>query len=481
MEGKFSEKSDIFSFGVLILEIVSGRRNSSFVDEEWSMNLLGYVRWYYLLPLVIFQLNGKLYGNQYTFYDWHLLIHCTHFRRGHCGRKAVSRSWSIHSWAPYALTMKYADASRLVFCACRNYQVIGQACPWCSGCSVGMLHFLLRSKLHFSSEGFLWMITILDRGISWRILNCKADSSLSVPLNLLFNLPTWITEVGVSHFPCLFVVNLVINLLLFLYIGLLVICGTVSVFGNWNAVCLYIWVSGYATPGNLSSCCGPVWLMPWAPCFWEVLECYLARRPELLLVWFAAAAWEGKKWFGSDNSLVSQVLNEKTQISARLLDSSNWNRSFPIAINHIHKKRETKGVQGLKISPNPSSSRQASIGNNDRSEKNHSIGWSFAPRCCNNDGIRRIDSRRERRRDKSGVARRRRQQGLSRRRRRRWHGLHSAAIATAAEAARQGLHEVAASELHGRAASFCWLPKQIMMVIFRPRCAWGSGHRFDSG
>jgi serine/threonine protein kinase len=49
MEGKFSDKSDVFSFGVLVLEIVSGRRNSSLVDDEWSMNLLGYVRWHCLL------------------------------------------------------------------------------------------------------------------------------------------------------------------------------------------------------------------------------------------------------------------------------------------------------------------------------------------------------------------------------------------------------------------------------------------------
>lgn len=32
--GKFSAKSDVFSFGVIILEIVSGQKNSGFRDGE---------------------------------------------------------------------------------------------------------------------------------------------------------------------------------------------------------------------------------------------------------------------------------------------------------------------------------------------------------------------------------------------------------------------------------------------------------------
>ncbi|WOH11733.1 hypothetical protein DCAR_0831224 [Daucus carota subsp. sativus] len=43
MEGHFSIKSDVFSFGVLLLEIISGRKNTSTFDAENSVNLIGHV------------------------------------------------------------------------------------------------------------------------------------------------------------------------------------------------------------------------------------------------------------------------------------------------------------------------------------------------------------------------------------------------------------------------------------------------------
>ena len=44
MQGLFSVKSDVFSFGVLILELVSGRKNTSFYnDEQYYLSIVGFV------------------------------------------------------------------------------------------------------------------------------------------------------------------------------------------------------------------------------------------------------------------------------------------------------------------------------------------------------------------------------------------------------------------------------------------------------
>ncbi|KAI4312369.1 hypothetical protein MLD38_037185 [Melastoma candidum] len=48
MGGFFSVKSDVFSFGVLLLEIVSGRMNSSFHLHEQGESLLTFVSGYLL-------------------------------------------------------------------------------------------------------------------------------------------------------------------------------------------------------------------------------------------------------------------------------------------------------------------------------------------------------------------------------------------------------------------------------------------------
>ena len=74
MRGLFSEKSDVFSFGVLLLKIVSGRRNTGICDEEQFLGLVGLVNLTYTIhnirkfsqflssTLVIFQ-AWKLWNN----------------------------------------------------------------------------------------------------------------------------------------------------------------------------------------------------------------------------------------------------------------------------------------------------------------------------------------------------------------------------------------------------------------------------------
>ena len=44
VDGRFSLKSDVFSFGVLVLEIISGAKNRGFSHPDHFHNLLGHVR-----------------------------------------------------------------------------------------------------------------------------------------------------------------------------------------------------------------------------------------------------------------------------------------------------------------------------------------------------------------------------------------------------------------------------------------------------
>jgi hypothetical protein len=43
IDGLFSIKSDVFSFGVLLLEIISGKKNRAHKYQERDQNLIGYV------------------------------------------------------------------------------------------------------------------------------------------------------------------------------------------------------------------------------------------------------------------------------------------------------------------------------------------------------------------------------------------------------------------------------------------------------
>jgi serine/threonine protein kinase len=46
IHGHFSVKSDVFSFGVLVLEIISGKKIGTFRNGENEENLLSYVSKY---------------------------------------------------------------------------------------------------------------------------------------------------------------------------------------------------------------------------------------------------------------------------------------------------------------------------------------------------------------------------------------------------------------------------------------------------
>ena len=79
MEGLFSVRSDMYSFGILILEIVTGQKNSSFHHMEGSLNIVGYV-------------SSTIDTALFFFPELMLTYKCPVCRPGSCGTRTRGRS-----------------------------------------------------------------------------------------------------------------------------------------------------------------------------------------------------------------------------------------------------------------------------------------------------------------------------------------------------------------------------------------------------
>lgn len=119
MDGQFSEKSDVFSFGIILLELISGRKNVALCDPNQSQNLVINVSWISRPSQIYFFISwpGHLEMN----------VSCWSFRLGSCGKKA--KAWSL--WIQHCLLVaKMRSLDLLYWASCVFKEALQIDPPW---------------------------------------------------------------------------------------------------------------------------------------------------------------------------------------------------------------------------------------------------------------------------------------------------------------------------------------------------------------
>ena len=98
VDGRFSVKSDVFSMGVLMLEIVSAMKNRKFLHPNHHHNLLGHVSGKISLSLSLSL--SLLFGG------FHEYLYCNCSRHGCYGRRAGPWNYHIHVWRIHIQELK---------------------------------------------------------------------------------------------------------------------------------------------------------------------------------------------------------------------------------------------------------------------------------------------------------------------------------------------------------------------------------------
>lgn len=145
IDGLFSVKSDAYSFGVVVLEIVSGKKIRGSCHSENNLSLLGHVsaKNSILYPTFIYCMVSSCWYN-------HFKLH----RHGNFIKR--TKFWILlmrHLWS-HAISQKFYEWSKLGYYVCNHIQKTDRICDLLFQCWVMTMSYLNQnSNLVFSLRG----------------------------------------------------------------------------------------------------------------------------------------------------------------------------------------------------------------------------------------------------------------------------------------------------------------------------------------